>query len=34
LLPDGSKVQGREGFVNKVREDLDLQDMIKNKISG
>ena len=34
LLPDGSKVQGRDGFVNKVREDLDLQDMIKNKISG
>lgn len=34
ILPDGSKVQGREGFVNRVREDLDLQDMIKNKISG
>ena len=33
LLPDGSKVQGREGFVNKVREDLDLQNMIKNKVS-
>ena len=33
LLPDGSKVQGREGFVNRVREDLDLQDMIKAKIS-
>jgi recombination protein RecA len=34
VLPDGSKVQGREGFVNRVREDLDLQDMIKTKISG
>jgi recombination protein RecA len=34
LLPDGSKVQGREGFISRVREDLDLQDMIKNKISG
>lgn len=34
VLPDGSKVQGREGFVNRVREDLDLQDMIKSKISG
>ena len=34
LLPDGSKVQGREGFINKVREDLDLQNMIKNKVSG
>ena len=33
LLPDGSKVQGREGFINKVREDLDLQNMIKNKLS-
>jgi recombination protein RecA len=33
LLPDGSKVQGREGFVNRVREDLDLQDMIKSKLS-
>jgi recombination protein RecA len=34
LLPDGTKIQGREGFINKVREDLDLQDMIKNNISG
>jgi len=34
LLPDGSKIQGREGFITKVREDLDLQEMIKNKISG
>ena len=34
LLPDGTKVQGREGFVSRVREDLDLQDMIKAKISG
>jgi recombination protein RecA len=34
LLPDGTKVQGREGFINKVREDLDLQNMIKNNISG
>lgn len=34
LLPDGTKVQGREGFINRVREDLDLQDMIKNKVSG
>ena len=33
LLPDGSKVQGREGFINKVREDIDLQDMIKDKVS-
>jgi len=34
LLPDGSKVQGRDGFVSRVREDLDLQEMIKAKISG
>ena len=34
ILPDGSKVQGRDGFVSRVREDLDLQDMIKTKISG
>lgn len=33
LLPDGSKVQGRDAFVNRVREDLDLQEMIKNKIN-
>ncbi len=33
LLPDGTKVQGREAFVNRVREDLDLQDMIKSKLS-
>ena len=34
LLPDGSKVQGRDGFIARVREDLDLQEMIKTKISG
>jgi len=34
LLPDGSKVQGRESFVNRVREDLDLQDSIKSKLNG
>lgn len=33
LLPDGSKIQGREAFVNRIREDLDLQDMIKKKVS-
>lgn len=33
LLPDGSKVQGREAFVNRVREDLDLQDEIRAKLS-
>jgi recombination protein RecA len=34
LLPDGSKVQGRDGFINKVREDLDLQESIKSKLNG
>jgi hypothetical protein len=34
ILPDGSKVQGREAFVNRVREDLDLQDSIKAKVNG
>jgi len=32
LLPDGTKVQGREGFVNRVKEDLDLQDSLKNQL--
>jgi hypothetical protein len=32
ILPDGSKVQGRDGFVNRVREDLELQESIKAKI--
>jgi len=34
LLPDGSKVQGRDGFINRVREDLDLQESIKSKLNG
>jgi recombination protein RecA len=33
-LEDGTKVQGREGFINRLREDLDLQETIKNKIDG
>jgi hypothetical protein len=32
LLPDGSKIQGREGFINRVKEDLDLQESIMKKI--
>jgi hypothetical protein len=34
VLPDGSKVQGRDGFVNRVREDLELQESIKEKLNG
>jgi recombination protein RecA len=33
-LDDGTKIQGRDTFVNRVREDLDLQDMIKNKVKN
>ena len=32
LLPDGSKVQGREGFVSRVKEDKELFNIIKNKV--
>ena len=31
-LEDGTKVQGREAFVNRVKEDLDLQDSIRSKV--
>jgi len=33
-LEDGTKIQGRDSLVDRFREDLDLQDMIKNKISN
>ena len=32
-LDDGTKVQGREGFINRVKEDLDLQESILKKVS-
>ena len=32
-LEDGTKIQGRDAFIDAVREDLGLQDMIKNKLS-
>jgi hypothetical protein len=34
ILPDGSKVQGRDGFVTRVREDLELQKIIREKVSS
>ena len=34
LLPDGSKVQGRDGFINKVREDQELQDSIRKQLES
>ena len=33
VLPDGNKIQGREGFINKVKEDLELQESIKKDLS-
>ena len=33
-LEDGTKVQGRDSLVDRFREDLDLQDSIKNKIAN
>jgi recombination protein RecA len=31
-LDDGTKVQGRDGFINRVKEDLELQEQLKSKI--
>ena len=33
-LDDGSKVQGRDAFIARVREDIDLQNSIKEKLGG
>jgi recombination protein RecA len=33
-LEDGTKVQGRDGLINRVREDLDLQESLKTKLSN
>ena len=34
ILPDGSKVQGRDAFVNRVREDEELFKSIEAKVNG
>jgi hypothetical protein len=34
ILPDGSKIQGRDSFIVKVREDLELQQSIRDKVNG
>jgi recombination protein RecA len=34
ILPDGTKVQGRDGFINKVKEDSNLLESIKEKLNG
>jgi recombination protein RecA len=31
-LDDGTKVQGRDGFIDRVKEDLNLQEQLKAKI--
>lgn len=33
-LEDGTKVQGRDGFVARVKEDLDLQQSLKDKLNN
>ena len=33
-LEDGTKVQGREGLINRVKEDLDLQEMLRSKLNN
>lgn len=33
LLPDGTKVQGREGFINKVREDVELEKVLREQLN-
>ena len=31
-LDDGTKVQGRDGFINRVKEDLNLQEELRQKV--
>lgn len=33
-LDDGTKVQGRDGLISRVKEDLDLQDLLKTKLTN
>jgi recombination protein RecA len=33
-LDDGTKVQGRDAFIDRVREDLDLQEQLKLKVEN
>ena len=33
-LDDGTKVQGRDGIVNRIKEDLDLQQQLRDKLSN
>ena len=33
-LDDGTKVQGRDGIINRIKEDLDLQQQLKDKLAN
>ena len=33
-LDDGTKVQGRDGIINRIKEDLNLQQQLKDKLSN
>jgi len=32
-LDDGTKVQGRDGIINKIKEDIELQNKLKDRLS-
>lgn len=34
LMPDGSKVQGRDSFIEKVRDDQELQNLLVQQLNG
>jgi len=34
ILPDGSKIQGRDSFVTHVRENAELQESLRAKLNG
>jgi hypothetical protein len=34
ILPDGSKIQGRDAFVTHVRENIELQETLRAKLNG
>ena len=34
LLPDGNKVQGRDAFIEYVRENESLQEELRVKLNG
>lgn len=34
ILPDGSKIQGRDSFISHVKTDIEFQELIRNKVNG